>query len=1133
MNKRLLSYSFLFLTFLAVNVTAQQKKSKEIFLDSDRLEIILKPRMDIAWGNVVFRTEDGTYYCDSAVWLRGVSIHMMGNVIIDEKTYHISADSVYHDIPLNEFTAYGQKVELWSKGDSLFSVGRMAKYNRNTRFFYMEQRPTLFLKYPDTLNMIEVRGDYIEYDTQLEKAEARDKVIITSKDFSTLSGCAIMFPRENTLHLSEKPIAKRKYSKITGEYMTIFTENDIIRQIDVQDSARGEFNEPVDSLEVEFDRSILSGKRIIFDFKKGELDKITCFGQAYSWYYPSSAGKKEFVENTVSGDTIKFSVKDEKLTAVEVVGGAIGTYVNGEVGKTDKVDSLAQDSLAEASRIDTINYEACYINYNMKDSIINLQCQGHVTSGQVELDAYKITFDTRSRIIEAFSADIKTDSLKDNFETLEEHFNPNEIPVILKDGEDELYGDYLEYSTETRKGRIVQSKSNYEQGTYFGEKVYRSKRNIFYVKNGRYTPCDINYLHFFSCNMKLIEKNKLIARPVVMYVGRLPVIALPYYVFPLKKGRHSGFLPFTLGNIERGDRYIRNVGYYWAASEYWDYQFALDYFERQRTVNLYNRLNYNKRYTFTGYVAANYTRETGYLYTSAVETERTRWTIKGEHVHDISPTFKISASGQYQSDATYYNDYSADLDDRLNRNTTSKINFSKRFSKSVSLSGNIYHDINLDTETRTTKIPTLNLSLPRINPFGSGKLNQEGKLEQRWYHNFIITYRPGLSNYSRRSVVKEVVDSDTLSYRSRREYSRIDHNANLSFTSQLFKYITFNPSFNYEENWFKIYETDQSQNAGIDASTTYRTFSYNGGVSLSTKIYGTIYPNIFGLIGFRQVLTPTVGYRFTPDINRHPEIRSFAGGGAGSNRSSVMTFSLNQVYQAKVQQGPGERNLDLVSINSGFSYDFENTERPFSDLSTTFSSTLIPGINFYGSMVHSLYKPNTNELSFFSPYLESFEFNTTFSLNGRYFIFNDPDEIMSGTDSLSEQEQQNSSTSQRRTSSSSGGKNWNMTVSYNFRESGRDIYYSKSSFIRMNLSFWLTPNTSISYSQYYNFNEHNTVNNQVNITRQMVCWTGNFFWVPIGSNRGYGFKLYVTSLPAIKIDNSQNNLSSGYLQSLR
>jgi len=1131
MNKRVLIFILLLMFLWGVSLFAQEKKQKEIFLDSDHLEIILKPRQDIAWGNVVFRTEDGVYYCDSAIWLRGQSINMKGNVVIDEKTYHITADSVFYDIPQNEFIARGKRVELWSKEDSLFIIGRFAHYNRDTRFFYMEQRPTLFLNYPDTTNMVEVRGDYIEYDTPMERAEAEGRVIITSKDISTLSECAVMYPKINTLDLSGEPIAKQKNSKITGAFITVTSYNDVIRRIDVQDSARGEFNEPIDSLETDFDRSILSGDRIIFDFDNGEMNRVTCHGQAYSWYYPSYKGKKEYIENTVSGDTIKLFVENEQLNAVEVVGGAVGTYVTGDV---IEADSTGADSIGTEKdpQVDTINYEGCFINYNLRDSVINLKCQGHVTSGQVELDAYKIAFDTRRRVIEASSAEINVDTPRTGVELLEERFQPNEIPVILKDGEDVLYGDYLEYSTETRKGRIVQSKSNYEQGTYFGENVYRSKRDVFYVKNGRYTPCDINYLHFFSCNMKLIENNKLIARPVVMYIGRLPIVALPYYVFPLKKGRHSGFLPFTLGNIERGDRYIRNVGYYWAASEYWDYQFALDYFERQRTINLYNRLEYKKRYVFDGYIAANYARETGYVFNSASETQRTRWTIKGEHRHEISPSFKFSAFGQYQSDATYYNDYSADLDDRLNRNTTSKLNFTKKFSKFVSLSGSIYHDINLDTETRTTKIPTLNLSLPRIKPFGSGSLNEEGRLEQKWYNNLTLTYRPSFNNYSRRSVATEVVDTDTVSYRSRKKYSRIDHSTNLSLPAQIFKYLTFNPSVNYNENWFKIYETDQSIDEGIDASTTYRTYSYNMGVSMSTKLYGTVYPNLFGFLGLRQVLTPTVGYRFTPEIDRHPDIRSFAGGGAGSSKSSMLNFSLNQVYQAKIKQGTGERNLDLVSITSSFSYDFENEDLPFSNLNTSFSSTLIPGLNFYGSMVHSLYEPGTDNLDFFSPYLESFQFNTTFSLNGQNFLFNDPDEIPRGVDSVSELDGQSEQTNRPR-STSSGGKGWNMTVSYNFQESGRDIYYSKSSFVRMNLRFWLTPNTSITYSQYYNFGENKTINNQVNITRQMVCWTGNFFWVPIGSNRGYGFKLYVTSLPAIKIDNSQNNLSSGYLQSLR
>jgi len=1129
MFKRVLTYIAVVSVILSSgSVTAQEKQ--KMFLDSEHLEVLLNPRQDFAWGNVVIRTGDGDYFCDSAIWVRGKSINMKGNVIIDEKTYRISADSVFYDIPLNEFIARGEKVELWSKEDSLFLVGRYAHYNRNTKYFFMEQRPTMFLKYPDTANMIEVRGNFLEYDSQLERAEASGRVIITTKDISTLSGCAVMYPKKNLLDLSEKPRARRGHSIITGEFMTITTENDIISQIDVIDSANGEFNEPTDSLETDFDKSILSGHRIIFDFVNGEMDKVTCFGQAYSWYYPASKGKEKYDENTVSGDTIKFYVVNEKLRNVEIIGGSIGTYVSGEMPSES-------DSVSKTPQIDTVEYRACYINYSLKDSLITLQCQSHVTSDQIELDAYKIEFDTRERIIEAYSAEtVALEGLsKEEIETLEEKYGPNDIPVILKDGADELYGDYLEYSIDTRKGRIVQSKSNYEQGIYYGEKGYRSRKDIFYVKNGRYTPCDINFLHFFSCNMKLIEKNKLIAKPVVMYIGRMPVLALPYYVFPLKKGRHSGFLPFTFGNIERGDRYIRNVGYYWAASEYWDIQTAIDYFEKEHTINLYNKLRYYKRYVFDGYISGNYTRETGYDYGTASESKSTRWTIKGTHRHTFSPTFNISAYGEYQSDATYYTDYSTNLEDRLNRNTISKINFSKKFSKYVSLSGSVYHDINLDTETRTSKIPSLSLSLPRFKPFGSGRTNEEGQLETRWYNNFTFSYSPSLLNYSRRTIATEIIDDDTTEYRSRREYTTINHSASLNFSSKIAKYLTFTPSLSYRETWYKIYETDQSLDAKIDASTTYRTYSYSFGSGLQTTLYGTIYPNIFNLVGFRQVLTPKVSYGFTPELNHHPTVRGYAGGGAGSSsKRSVMTFSISQLYQAKYKKGEIDRNIDLVSINSSFTYNLENDERPFSSLNTSYSSSLIPGLRFYGNMTHSLYKPGTDELSFFSPYLEFFNFNTTFSLRGQNFLFDDPDQMPRGVDSLSKLNRETSSMrGNTRTGSSGGGKGWNMTVTYNYQQSGREEAFSKSSFVRLNLSFYLTSNTSITYSQYYNFTEHKTINNQVNITRKMMCWTGSLYWVPIGSNRGYGFNLFVTNIPAIKIDNSQNSLSSGYLQSLR
>ena len=674
---------------------------------------------------------------------------------------------------------------------------------------------------------------------------------------------------------------------------------------------------------------------------------------------------------------------------------------------------------------------------------------------------------------------------------------------------------------------------------------------MFYIRDGRYTPCDINYLHFYASRMKLIQNDKLIARPVIMYIGRLPVMALPYYVFPLKKGRHSGFLPFTFGNIETGgQRYIRNVGYYWAASEYWDWQTSLDYYENNSTINTYNRLRYNKRYVFDGYVEVNYARETGYLSIPiAQETHRTRWTIRGAHNHVISPSFKFSATADYQSDASYYQDYSANLEERLNRTTRSQVTFTKRFGTRYSVSGRLSHDLNLDTRTRTDYFPTLSVSLPVIYPFGTGGVNAEGKPESSWYNQLRMTYRPSLTNYSNRITIDSVknlvydttitvdsvtmvadtaislVSADTLSYRSRKEYSRVDHIVTATLPLTLARYFTFTTSANYSETWYKIYRTDRSELAGIDASTTYRAYAYSFGASGSTKLYGTVYPNMLGLVGLRQVITPSLGYSFAPEVNKHPDIRSYAGGGPGNAaRSSLLRVGLEHDYQAKISRGGTDQVLELISITHSFSYNFENSERPYSNLTTSFQSNVLPRINIYGGMTHSFYNPETGDLHFFSPSLLDFNVNASMSISGRRFLFDDAADSFKGADSASQLAQPAQPT---------GPKGWRLSLTYSHTESGRGAAFYKTSFIRFSLSFYLTPSTSVSYSQYYDFVGGKTINNQVNITRQLKCWTGNFYWVPIGSNRGYGFRIYVTAIPSIKIDNSQNPFSASYYESLQ
>ncbi len=107
-----------------------------------------------------------------------------------------------------------------------------------------------------------------------------------------------------------------------------------------------------------------------------------------------------------------------------------------------------------------------------------------------------------------------------------------------------------------------------------------------------------------------------------------------------------------------------------------------------------------------------------------------------------------------------------------------------------------------------------------------------------------------------------------------------------------------------------------------------------------------------------------------------------------------------------------------------------------------------------------------------------------------------------------------------------------MSATYGFSEYSRGTpSYYKKSFLRLTLDFYLTSTTRVSYSEAYDFTKAKTITSQVTIVKTIHCWTGEFHWVPTGSTKGWGFRLYVTAMPEIKIDNSQSTLNSTYFTS--
>lgn len=1091
----------------AASVRSQEKREL-VLKQSKQLEVVLENGRYITHvtGNVVFETETGQIRCDSAVWDKGKAARLKGNVRLDDRDFQIKSDSLFYNIGTREATALGKRVELWSFVDSIYAVGTHAFFDRRNNFLKMYNRPLLYLQYPDSAKMIEVLADTIEYRSADNRADAFGNVVITSKDMTANSGQAFFDTKNDSLELTINPEATRRHSKVNGKLITVLFNESSIESINVIDSARAEFNEPVGKDSAFIDQSILTGREIHFHFVESELSSIIAYNQAYSWYYPSSRGDTMFRENTVSGDTIKFLTQEERLTEVQVVGGSIGKYVSAPISAREPGSGVP---------IDTVDYKGQYIDYSLDDSLITLRQAADIKSGTVSLTAHQVLFDTDLRIIEAYSAQGAQDSgLAHESPYM---LQPNSVPVILADKDDQILGDYLVYSIDSKKGRIFQSKTSYNEGYYYGEKLYREKPHIFYIDDGRYTSCDANepHFHFYSNNLKLIENDKLIAKPVVFYLGRIPLFALPYYIFPLERGRHSGMLPFTFGNFQQGDRYVKNVGYYWAASDFWDWQNSLDYIERQRTITMNSRINFTKRYVLSGYVSGSYARATSYDRTTAAENKSTRWISSAAYSHTFSPSFSIRGSADFRSDATYFDDYSINRDERLNREAKSQLNFNKKFGNGLSASGAINHIENYDEGRRSNQLPQMSLSFPTVWPFGSSSTGKDGQKTQKWYNGFTFRYTPSFLNSSSRV-------SDSTGQRSRKKYMRLDHNPSIGLpTMSLFRYVKLTPAFRYSETWFNVIQTDQSDSLGIRAKS-YRTYSYSTSVTARTDFYGTFYPNVMGVTGVRHTLTPQVSYSYSPEINRFPTERSYVGGGAGSVKSQSIGVTLNQLVQAKYRKGEEEKSIDVISVNSSFSYNLEEDIRPYSDLNTSFQSSAIPKITFSGNMIHSLYKPGTDEADFWSPHLESFSVDARFSLSGRSFIFDDPSDIKiaRGADSPDQLAKSDPGYTQSNISTSRG---WLFSASYGYSESGSGAFFRKFSFFRFNLNFNLTPTTALTYTQDYDIDDNKTIHNSVRIVRNLHCWSGSIYWVPIGSNRGFGFQLFVTAMPDIKIDNNHDS----------
>ena len=176
---------------------------------------------------------------------------------------------------------------------------------------------------------------------------------------------------------------------------------------------------------------------------------------------------------------------------------------------------------------------------------------------------------------------------------------------------------------------------------------------------------------------------------------------------------------------------------------------------------------------------------------------------------------------------------------------------------------------------------------------------------------------------------------------------------NAPFT--VFKYVAINPNINISSDFVnRFQEASINEQNEVELNTIDRfknRTTSNLALSISTKVYGILPFKIGSFQSIRHVMTPRIGFSFSPDYlkndNYFQEFNDeyydyFSGTLLGSTPRTVskkINLSLGNVFQAKRNKNDDEEKIDLFSLRMNTGYDVNKEEFKLSNLNSSLRSS--------------------------------------------------------------------------------------------------------------------------------------------------------------------------------------------------
>jgi hypothetical protein len=436
------------------------------------------------------------------------------------------------------------------------------------------------------------------------------------------------------------------------------------------------------------------------------------------------------------------------------------------------------------------------IMYNANDSIlfsldnkkVFLYGQANIEFQDMKLAADYIELDMDKNMLYAIGLPDTADVIRGN-------------PVFTEDGI-EYKSKEMKYNFETKKGVINEVITEQSDGYLHAEKIKKHANGEICAYHGKYTTCDASHPHFYLALTKAkdLPEGKIVSGPAYMVIEDVPFYfpILPFGFFPKFDANKpvSGLIIPEYGEENQRGFFLRNGGYYFAISDYLDWQVTGDIYTKG-TVGGTSVLRYKKRYRYTGRLNVRiYSNASGdrdiskHLNPQDGLSRKNDFSMQWSHSQDpkSNPYSSFNASANL-STSSFNENYVRNADQHLNSTKTSNVSYTKKWpNKPFNLSANLRHSQNSRSKTINFTLPSINFNVSRQYPFR--KKEPSGKL--KWYEKIQTQYSSRLEY--RLNSTDSLFFNHFIFEDSKFGFS---HDIPLSVNYKFLKFLNFSPNIKY------------------------------------------------------------------------------------------------------------------------------------------------------------------------------------------------------------------------------------------------------------------------------------------------------------------------------------------------